>query len=148
MRKITIVVCVLIALAIVARAQDSPGLKYPNALDSPASLFEVRDNARGTLQGSLSSSATSLILSGNNIASFPDSGALTIDGREIVFYTSRVGNSFHGLVRGREGTAARTHAQGVNVEMELTRWRLLDSILREGTGNTLPDSVVRNLVIQ
>ena len=105
-------------------AQDQPGqVKYPAAVDSAASLVEVRDNATAILGSSLSASATSIIVasSGNSTATtnFPASGFLVVDGREVVSYTGKTANSFTGVLRGQQGTPALVHAAGVKIEMRV-----------------------------
>jgi hypothetical protein len=50
---------------------------------------------------------------------FAASGPLTIDGREIAFYTGKTSGSFTGVLRGREGTPALVHAAGVIVEQRI-----------------------------
>lgn len=120
MKRIFSAVLYLFLLVNFTYAQDTPGtVKYPTALDSAASLFEVKDRARSTLAASISSSATSLTIQSADAALFPNSGAVTIDNREVAFYTSKSGGTLSGLIRAREGTAAVTHAAGVSVEIRI-----------------------------
>jgi tail-like repeat protein len=95
-------------------AQDQPGtIKYPTQLDSPDSLFRVKDKAQSTLTLGITASSTTLaVLDGS---SFPASGSSLVIDNEIIYYTSRAGNSFSGLTRGAASTAAASHSSGAQV---------------------------------
>ncbi|MEW6212375.1 MAG: hypothetical protein AB1631_28880 [Acidobacteriota bacterium] len=143
MKRLLFIIAFILSLSVVVRAQDQPGtVKFPGALDSAASLFEVKDNARSILAASISSTADSLTLA--SAASFPPSGAITIES-EIIFYAGKSGNMLTGLVRGRESTAAKSHAAGVSVEVRViaAHHNTLSTVIRAietklGTGASTP----------
>jgi hypothetical protein len=90
---------------------------YPTSLDTISNLFEVANNAMSTLATAITSGDTSLTLA--NAASFPSSGALTID-NEIIYYTGKSTNTLTGLSRGQDGTTAAAHSSGASAEMRYT----------------------------
>ncbi len=95
------------------RAQQPGQVQYPTSQDSPMSLFEVKDNAKTTLRVSISASATTLTVA--STATFPATGSLLLDSKEIVYYTGKTLTTFTGVLRGREGTAALVHAANIGV---------------------------------
>lgn len=68
--------------------------------------------AFSTLNGDISASATSLVLTSG--ASFPTSGIILI-GTEKILYTGKSTNTLTGLTRGYDGTTAASHLTGANV---------------------------------
>jgi hypothetical protein len=90
---------------------------YPTSPDTIANLFEVANNAMSTLGAAITSGDTSLQLA--NAASFPSSGAVTIDD-EIIYYTGKSTNTLTGLSRGQDGTVAAAHSSGAAAEMRYT----------------------------
>lgn len=91
-------------------------LNFPISLDDTVSLGEAKDRASGALGSDLTSDATSLILSSTtDAAEFPNSGPLVIE-EEDIYYTSRIGVTFSGLLRGRNGSTAASHLAGTAVD--------------------------------
>lgn len=106
----------LLALALCLAAStlaQVPGtIQYPTAQDTAATLFEAADNAATVLTLSINSSDTTANVT--STTKFGSSGSLVID-NEIIFYTGKTGTSFTGLLRGRSGTSAASHASGTAV---------------------------------
>lgn len=95
-------------------------LQFPAALDDAMSLGVARNDAGGFLAASIAADATSLALTLLTDADeFGSSGQLTIDD-EIIYFSSRSGVTFSGLVRGQEGTTAASHAAGAVVQNDIT----------------------------
>jgi hypothetical protein len=95
------------------RAQDQPGtVRFPTNLDSPDSLFRVKNNSHSNLSASIMTGSTTLTVA--DASSFPASGALSIDS-EIIYYTTKTSNTFSGLTRGASSTTAAAHTVGVLV---------------------------------
>jgi hypothetical protein len=116
-RILALFLLIVIFLPVAVLAQDTPGtVKYPTALDSQQSLFEVANRANNALNGSITNSATTLTL--NDASLFPSSGAISID-NEIIYYTGKSSNDLTGLVRGRDGTTAASHSNGATVSMRI-----------------------------
>jgi hypothetical protein len=92
-----------------------PGtLNFPTSLNDSTSLFEAANRASSNLNGAINNSVTSLTLV--SAALFPSSGAISIDD-EIIYYTGKSTNTLTGLERGKDGTAAASHSNGVVVRM-------------------------------
>src|ERR1051325_1174102 len=91
---------------------------FPAALDTDCTQFQVTDGATAKLKLSLSSTATTIVIS--DTSAFPSCGMIWIDGREKAYYTSKTSSSLNGVTRGREGTAALVHAAGVVVSLPLS----------------------------
>lgn len=92
---------------------------FPTALDTNATLGEARNSAAGTLNASIDADDTSLVLtSSGDAAEFPDSGSLLIDS-EIIFYSSKSGTTFSGLLRGQDSTTAASHTAPVDVKQKV-----------------------------
>ncbi|HKO43317.1 MAG TPA: hypothetical protein VJU84_08505 [Pyrinomonadaceae bacterium] len=105
-------VCGLLS-AVCCLAQGTPGtVRYPTLLDTPDSLFRIKDSSRTTLTSSINSSATSMTVA--STSTFADSGSLKV-GDEILYYTSKSSTQFLGLVRGASGTTAASHNAGSSV---------------------------------
>ena len=126
-----------------AKAQsDTPGTtQYPTALDGPGAFFIAANNARSTLAAALTDSATSLTLV--DATAFPSSGNVSIN-KEIIYFTSKTGNTLNGLLRGRDGTVAASALKGATVEIRyIARYQgvLADAIraiqVKLGTGATI-----------
>ncbi len=77
-------------------------------LANPAPYYS---NGATTLNGAIT--ATDVPVAGGT-AAFPSYGRIMID-RELIDYSGKTGASFTGPVRGRDGTAAVTHAVGTRV---------------------------------
>ena len=97
---------------------NNPGtVLFPTQLDDADSLIRAANNAATTLSTGISSTATTISVP--TTASFPPSGALTIDG-EILFYVSKDMTTFTlssvANGRGQDGTAAAAHTAGTGVE--------------------------------
>ena len=99
-----------------AKAQsDVPGTtQYPASLDGPGAFFIAANNARSTLAAALTDSAASLTLV--DASAFPSSGNVSIN-KEIIYFTSKTGNTLNGLLRGRDGTTAGSALKGATVEI-------------------------------
>jgi hypothetical protein len=127
-----------------------PGtLNFPTSLDDSTSLFEAANRARSTLNGSITDSATSLVLT--SAALFPSSGAIVIDD-EIIYYTGKSTNTLTGLIRGRDGSSAAAHSSTTPVKMWIVRAHhvaLRDAIIAiqtniRGTGTNENDAAWSN----
>lgn len=115
MKRIVLLIAVLLIAASgqFVSAQDQPGtVRFPTALDSPDSLFRVKNNSHSNLSTSITTGSTSITVT--DASSFPASGALSIDS-EIIYYTTKTGNTFSGLTRGASSTTAAAHTAGVIV---------------------------------
>jgi hypothetical protein len=110
----------LFALTSQVLAQTPGTSSYPTSLDGTVSLFEVSNNAHSTLTSAITSGATSLTLASGGGALFPSSGAISID-NEILYYTGKSTDTLTGLLRGRQGTTAATHAMNATVAMRPTK---------------------------
>ena len=70
----------------------TPGTtEYPAAIDTAVSLIEAGNNAATTLDTAADSSDA--ILTVDSTATFPATGALTIEG-EVIYYTGKSGTTF------------------------------------------------------
>ncbi len=78
-------------------------------------------NASTQLNGSLSDSATSIVV--DSTSGFLTSAALQI-GEEIVYYTGKNSTTFTGVTRGRDGTTAVSHLDNTPVLAKGKGWRL------------------------
>jgi hypothetical protein len=98
----------------------TPGtVSYPGALDTAVSLFETNNKISTTLNGGISDSATSIILTSGT--GWPASGTVSFnDSGEIVFYTGKSTNTLTGCLRGQDGSAAAAHISGVTVQLNDT----------------------------
>lgn len=94
---------------------NQPGISdFPTSLDTAATLLEAANDFGTTLTEPLTASAT--VMSVTSTGGAPATGALTLSGSEVVFYTGKTGTTFTGLVRGGDGTLAAAHATGASVE--------------------------------
>jgi hypothetical protein len=142
-KHIAAALLILWILAAPALAQDTPGtVKFPAGLDSADSLFRAADSASSTLSGSITNSATSLVLT--SAAKFPSSGAVVIE-NEVIYYTGKSSNTLMGCMRAQEGTAAAAHGTGVPVRLPILSSQhnavvasLVASQRKLGTGDSVP----------
>lgn len=83
------------------------------------------NNATGTLNGSITNVATSLVLNAGQGAAFPATGnfRILIDS-EIIIVGARSGDTLSSLTRGQEGTAGAAHNNGATVTHILTKGAL------------------------
>lgn len=97
-------------------AQGTPGtVRYPTNADTLDSLFgRLTDNPQTTLNGSISSGATTITTVASGTAAFGSSGSLKID-NETIYYTAKTSNTFTGVIRGRDGTTATSHTSGAKI---------------------------------
>lgn len=103
---------ILFLLAVPAVGQQPGTIRFPTNLDTPVSLFEVANRSTSTLNGGITSGATSLVLTSG--ATFPNSGAITINA-EIIYYTGKSTNTLTGLIRGQCATTAASASNGAVV---------------------------------
>ena len=91
---------------------------FPGALDSKDSLVWAANNASTTLNGNISDSATSIVLT--SAAAFPASGIIRIDD-EFIAYSSKATNTLTVQAsptgRGFESTTAASHTSGATVRL-------------------------------
>jgi hypothetical protein len=114
MRKLLSIFLLLILSASFIYAQETPGTgRFPTALDTTGSLFNTKDNAISTLSSSITNSSSSITVADGS--KFPASSfSITIDS-EVIYATTRSGNSITGLTRGAGGTTAASHTSGAIV---------------------------------
>lgn len=113
--KVTFTILLLIALAITATSQTPGTVRFPGALDTSVSLLEVKDRATTTLNGAITSGATSITVVSTSL--FPATGILTIDD-ERLYYTAKTSTTFT-VVRGQFGSTAASHSSGATVRMNV-----------------------------
>lgn len=114
MKKLLLSLMLVLLCSTFALAQETPGTgRFPAALDTPGSLFNTKDNSVSTLSASItSSSATITVADGSK---FPTASfSIAIDS-EVIYATTRTGNSITGLTRGAGGTTAASHTSGAIV---------------------------------
>ena len=117
MRKLLFIFVFILCFARIASAQNPGENQYPTALDSAKTLIELKDFARTQLSAGVTNAATTIPVS--STASFPASGVLVIDGREIVTYQAKDSISFLQVQRGQQGTPAVAHSSRILVEMRI-----------------------------
>lgn len=88
-------------------------LLYPTALDSLDSLGRVNDIPQTSLDGTISSGASTI--TALDTSAFESSGSLVINSEQI-YYTSKTSFTFTGCLRGRNGTAASAHTSGAVIK--------------------------------
>jgi hypothetical protein len=79
----------------------------------------VAGSATTTLNGTINSSATSIVLT--SAASFAASGTIVID-TESITYSGKSTNTLTGCVRGANGTTAAAHTSGATVTQVTSSW--------------------------
>jgi hypothetical protein len=144
MKKVILLLFIIFALCGSSKAQVPGSRPYPaTSLDSPATLFEVRDKATTKLDSSISAIATTIPV--ESTAMFPSTGSLVLNKQEIVFYTGKTLKSFIGAIRAREGTAAVGLVKGTSVEQtqiaahhNMVALQLIEAQRRIGWGASLP----------
>lgn len=122
---------------------QTPGtVRFPTNLDTTVSLFEVANRTTSTLNGAITSGATSLVLTSG--ATFPNSGAITINA-EIIYYTGKSTNTLTGLIRGQCGTTAAAQSNGASVRgniischHETIRGALIATQTKVGSASSTP----------
>jgi hypothetical protein len=93
--------------------QGTPGtVRFPGNLDTPDSLFRIKDAPRARLMNSITSSSSTINV--DSTATFDISGSIKLDD-EVIFYASKSATQFQGLTRGAAGTTATSHASGIVV---------------------------------
>lgn len=91
---------------------------YPTNDPSDASLLIAANNVSSTLNGGVSSGATSMTLASS--ANFPSAGGITIETEAILYTGNNTGTSvLSGLTRGADSTTAAVHADGTPVYMNM-----------------------------
>lgn len=142
MRRLFVLIFLL--LTVPAIAQTPGTVRFPANLDTSVSLFEVANRTTSTLNGAITSGATTLTLTSG--ATFPNSGAITI-GAEIIYYTSKSTNVLNGLIRGQCGTTAAAASSGAVVRGNIIACHhqaLRDAIIatqtKVGSGSSTPAS--------
>lgn len=117
MKRIICLFIIILASGWAVLAQDQPGtVKFPAGIDSPDSLFRAADNARSTLASSITTGATTVPLA--SASSFPASGSAIIESGatyEVIYYTSKSGNSLIGVTRGAQSTTPLFFPSGSTV---------------------------------
>lgn len=104
-------------LALPAFAQSTPGvLRFPANADDADSLIRAANNVSSTLNGSITSGSSSIVLGSGS--AFPATGVLSIDS-ELIIYTSKSTNTFSGLTRGAFSTSAASHSNGAAVRLNI-----------------------------
>ena len=142
MNKFLLLFLLLFSLPTIAQVTGQT--RYPAELDTAQTLLEARNNTQSSLNGAITSSATTLILA--DATNFPSSGIVSIQS-EIVYYSDKSGNTLSGLLRGKEGTIAASHANGLLVRINITQAyhnNLRDSVIalqgKIGKGSATPGS--------
>lgn len=111
--RVIVAFTVLLISSAIAVGQGTPGtVRFPGNLDTPDSLFRIKDSSRTRLTSSITSSST--VINVESTATFDVSGSIKLDD-EIVFYSSKTSSQFQGLTRGAAGSTAAAHAAGIVV---------------------------------
>lgn len=87
---------------------------YPLAVDSTVQLYDATNNAVTKLARGVTYSSKYLIVDDTSL--FPDTGLVSIAGKETVYYGSKTANSFRDLTRGYAGSLQAPWSAGVSVE--------------------------------
>lgn len=122
-----------------------PGVvSYPTTLDDIVSLFGTENRIATTLNGGISDSSTSIVLTSGT--GWPNSGTLSIES-EIIYYTGKSTNTLTGCLRGRDGTVAAAHSNGVAAQINDTSRHhqvhseaIIATQTKLGTGSSTPTS--------
>lgn len=93
-------------------AQNPNTAKWPSSNATDSDLFVANNNAQTTLNGSINSSVTSLVLTSGT--SFTAPIIITID-TEVIPCTTLTSNTLSGCTRGTQGTTAASHTSGASV---------------------------------
>jgi hypothetical protein len=120
--NIRLLACSLV-LFVHLSAQNPETATWPTAVVTDAELFVASNSlsAAGAtvLNGAINSSVTSIVV--NNAAGFVAPVIITIEA-EIIHCASKASNTLSGCVRGRQGTSAASHANGVVVRGYITAY--------------------------
>lgn len=142
MKKPSLTFILVFTLAGLSFAQTPGTVRYPTNLDTGVSLFEAANRSTSTLNGGITGSDTSLTLT--NAATFPNSGAVTINA-EIVYYTGKSGNQLTGLLRGQCSTTASSQSNGsvvrgniVSCHHNAIRDAIIAAQTKVGSGSSTP----------
>lgn len=120
----------LISMSFSVFGQGTPGqLRYPTNLDTSVSLIEIADRASTTLNGAITSGATTITVVSTSL--FTTTGILAIDDEKL-YFTAKTSTTFT-VVRGQFGSTAAAHSSGASVRMNI---------------QSIHHSVVRDAVIQ
>lgn len=133
-------------------------MSYPNDIASDGSLFILRNNVSTSLNGGVTSSATSMTLASS--ANLPPVGYVTV-GQEAIYYTGNdtATGILSGITRGADSTTAVLHSDGslayanfVSAHHNTMKDEIIkietDIIQRLGSGTatiTIPASVTTNV---
>lgn len=113
--KVTFAIFLLLAFAATAFSQTPGTVRFPTNLDTSVSLLEVQDRASTTLNGAITSGATTITVVSTSL--FPATGTLTIDD-ERLYYTAKTATTFT-VVRGQFSSTAAAHSNGAAVRMNV-----------------------------
>ena len=115
---------------------------FPQSIDTAVELIQPANNATTALDGSLTNSATTIVV--NSTAPFSATGMIAI-GDELVTYTGKTSTSFTGCTRGYDGTTASAHASGTSVEDVIARAHhnvlssaIISTQAKLGSGSSVP----------
>jgi hypothetical protein len=117
MKRLLSFILLLVISSVRIFAQQPGTSQYPTSPDTSLTLMEVANRANSTLSVVLTNVATTLTVT--SAVLFPSSGAVSIDD-EIIYFTGKSGNDLTGLLRGRDGTSAASHALNSVVSMRVT----------------------------
>lgn len=100
-------------------------------------MLAAANNVFSTLAQTLAGGDTSVLLV--DASAFPDRGVVVVAGNanpdvnEVIYYSSRSGNSLLGCTRGFDGTTAETHAIGAIAALTVVAKHITDLQPRHGT---------------
>jgi hypothetical protein len=118
MKKPILAALLCLSLLLNAAAQQQPGNPiFPQGLDNPLTLVEVKDGARTTLTAALGPLDQTATVA--DTSTFPGSGFVVFGGKERASYTGKTATALTGLRRGLQGTVAGTYVFGTPVEQRV-----------------------------
>lgn len=85
-----------------------------------------------TLNAEIDANDTDIVLTGGSYASWPDDGAMTKIGDELVFYETRTGSTLSDCIRGYALSGALAHAKGETV----TLLKGMEYVMHDATNTT------------
>lgn len=112
-------VSALFLFATVAYAQNPNTARWTGANAGDADLFVATNNAQTTLNGSIGSTDTSIILTDASKFVVP---VIIIVESEFIHCQSKTSNTLTSCTRGQEGSTGATHASGLSVFGYLTQY--------------------------